>query len=177
MSVGVTKQRLDGRGLIVAILVSTGELFWACVISSTLSANRTNMRVRTEPGLDRTGQMQASHSQRPLTLSVHTKTADETGTVKMLKHNSPGEGKGKGKGRGRYEGFDEIICPALEAVQAFPKQPAQKHHRGSGLFPQRRNNERWMCVSTIKFIVSGFILKLAAQERHQPQIWQKRTSH
>lgn len=41
ISVGVTKQRLDGRGLIVAIFMSTGDVFWAWVISSTLSAKQT----------------------------------------------------------------------------------------------------------------------------------------
>lgn len=41
MSAAVTRQRLEGRGLMVATLASAGEAFWPCVISSTLSARRS----------------------------------------------------------------------------------------------------------------------------------------
>lgn len=148
MSVGVTKQRLEGRGLMVAIFVSTGELFWACVISSTLSANGTDTqseRLRTR---------RHGRSLRP-----KHKPVIRSAPLAELSHQNCRWNWSKcwkvillGAGGG-YEDFDEIICPAVEAVQAFPNSRLRSIIQVSGTLPQRWKRAMHVCLSSLPLLV------------------------
>lgn len=121
-SVGVTRQRLDGRGLMVAIFVSTGEAFWACVISSTLSAE-TEVSVnpaapRAQPDSVKTRRVEHEPtipSDPPSCLTGRLQVKVEQRTLKSREFCW--ELRGWWRGGGGY--FDGKMSPALEAMQVL----------------------------------------------------------